>query len=167
MTFQKIFGSIFQVLSQLDRSQPNFYLKIKNFSSFSTKIRKNSWKFENFFGKMRGASNTSNKLFISEGASNMGRGLSIWMHLVISSWLLHVEPLWTNERHLHLRLNLFFYEWSVNKLSNSLYNSTFQHYEAFRYFGLREMIFSWKICKVMMKTRVQAHNFCMYFMLNH
>jgi hypothetical protein len=53
--------------------------------------------------------------------------LSIWMHLVIISCLLHLEPLWTNERHLHLRLNLFFYEWNVNKLSNSLYNSTFQY----------------------------------------
>jgi hypothetical protein len=93
--------------------------------------------------------------------------LSIWMHLVISSCLLHLEPLWTNERHLHLRLNLFFYEWNVNKLSNSLYKSTFQHYEAFRYFGLREMIFSWKICKVVMKTRVHTHKFDIYFILNH
>jgi hypothetical protein len=85
--------------------------------------------------------------------------LSIWVHLVISSCLLHVEPLWTNEWHLHLKLNLFVYEWNVNKLSNSLYNSTFQHYEAFRYFGLREMIFSWKICKVVMKTRVHPYKF--------
>ncbi len=53
--------------------------------------------------------------------------LSIWMHLVISSCLLYVEPLWTNEWHLHLKLNLFVYEWNVSKLSNSLYNSTFQH----------------------------------------
>ncbi len=93
--------------------------------------------------------------------------LCILVHLVISSSLWHVEPLWTNERHLHLRLNLFFYEWNVNKLSDSPYNSTFQHYEAFRYFGLREMIFSWKICKVMMKTRVYTHKFDMYFILNH
>ncbi len=93
--------------------------------------------------------------------------LSIWLHLVIRSCLLHLEPLWTNERHLYLRLNLFVYEWSANKLSNSLYNSTFQHYEAFRYFGLREMLFQWKISEVVMKTRVHTHNFYMYFILNH
>jgi hypothetical protein len=93
--------------------------------------------------------------------------LCIWVHLVLSSCLLYVEPLWTNERHLYLRLDLFIYEWNVNKLSNSLYNSIFQNHEAFRYFGLREMIFSWKISKVVMKTRVRTHNFSMYFMLNH
>ena len=80
--------------------------------------------------------------------------LCIWVHLVISSCLLHVEPLWTNEWHLHLKWNLFVYEWNVNKLSNSLYNIAFQHYEVFQYFGLREMILLWKICKVVMKTRV-------------
>jgi hypothetical protein len=47
--------------------------------------------------------------------------LSIWVHLVIRGCLLHLEPLWTNERHLYSRLNLFFYELSGNKLSNSLY----------------------------------------------
>jgi len=35
---------------------------------------------------------------------------SIWVHLIISSCLLHLKPLETNERHVDLRLNLLFYE---------------------------------------------------------
>jgi hypothetical protein len=93
--------------------------------------------------------------------------LSLWVHLVISSCLLDLEPLWANEWHFHLRLNLLFYEGNVNKKSNSVFNGTFQHYEAFRYFGLWEMIFSWKIYKVVIKTRVHTHNLYMHFMLNH
>jgi hypothetical protein len=61
---------------------------------------------------------------------------SIWVHLIISSFLLHLKPLETNEWHFDLRLNLLSYEWSVNKLLNSLYKSTFQHCEVFWYFGL-------------------------------
>ncbi len=73
--------------------------------------------------------------------------LSIWVHRVISSCLLHAEPLWMNE----WMNDISIWSWTCSSMNEMLINyqilfikSTFQHYEAFRYFGLREMIFFMK-----------------------
>ena len=64
MSFQKVFDGFFNILTQLNRSLPNFYPEIGK----SLEI------FENFLAKS-GALNMSNSLLIAEAASNMGTGL--------------------------------------------------------------------------------------------